>query len=526
MTDPINNDPRLARIALRRRELAAMLAAGTIVGGLPGSASAQGPPKKGGVLKVSAPTNPSTLDPATGGSGQDHAFLYTMFDTLVEWDYEGLQAKPGLAESWKFTDPRTLVFTLRPGVVFHDGTPCDAAAVKFNLDRNRTDQRSNIKSDLATVEAIEVTGPNQVTLKLSQPDTALPLILSDRAGMMSSPKAVQELGKEHDRKPVGTGPWKLVAWNDNEKVLLTRNEKYWKPNRPYLDGIEFAIITEINTGLRSVTAGQNDFIYFLSPQQKMVIDRAKQLTAVSGPTLYCVQMFINWGRGPMADKRVRLAFNHAIDREAFSKATMGGIAEPATTTLPTAHWAFDKSLAGFYKHDPAKSRKLLEEAGFKDGVDIAGLGYSDQRSVQRQEVLIEQLRQGGIRLKFTTGSIPEMSAAFFGSEKKGDILLAAWTGRPDPSLTYGLQFAKSSYYNAGRADVPPVLTEALQATRASEDLAARQKAFATVQRIVLEEGLVAPLVFQYELNAHVAKVKGYKPNLLGKPKFEDVWLDG
>ena len=118
-----------------------------------------------------------------------------------------------------------------------------------------------------------------------------------------------------------------------------------------------------------------------------------------------------------------------------------------------------------------------------------------------------------------------MSSAFF-SDKKGDVLLAAWTGRPDPSLTFQLMFAKSSYYNAGRTEVSPELEALLQETRASEDLEKRKAAFAKVQKIVLEESLVCPLVFQYELNAYGGKVKGYKTNLLGKPKFEDVWLEG
>ena len=140
--------------------------------------------------------------------------------------------------------------------------------MKFNLERNRSDQRSSIKADSARSQAVEVSGPQQVTLKLSQPDSALPLILSDRAGMMCSPKAVKELGKDHDRKPVGTGPWKFVSWNDNEKVVYTRNDKYWQAGQPLLDGIEMNIIAETNTGLRSVVAGQNDFVYFLAPQQK------------------------------------------------------------------------------------------------------------------------------------------------------------------------------------------------------------------------------------------------------------------
>jgi len=489
------------------------------------AAWAQGTPKKGGVLKVSAPTNPSSLDPATGGSGQDHAFLYPIFDTLVEFDFPTLKALPGLAESWKFHDTRTLVLNLRSGVQFHDGTPFDAEAAKFNLERNRTDQRSSIKADLGTVDAIEATGPLQVTLKLKQPDSALPLILSDRAGMMCSPKAVKELGKDHDRKPVGTGAYRCTGWNDNEKVTYARNDKYWKQGQPLMDGMEFAIIAETNTGLRSVVAGQNDFVYFLSPQQKSVIDRAKNLTAVTGPTLYCVQMFLNYGRAPLDNQKLRLAINHAIDRTAFSKATMGGLAEPAWMALPSAHWAYDAKLANGWPYDPDKAKKLVAEAGFPNGIDVTFLGYSDQRSQQRQEVLMEQLAKGGIRVKWQTGSIPEMSAAFF-ADKKGEGLLAAWTGRPDPSLTYSLMFAKDSYYNAGRTEYSPELTAALLETRASEDLDARKAAFAKVQKIVVDGGLVVPLVFQLELDAQVGRVKGYKPNLLGKPRFDGVWLDG
>jgi peptide/nickel transport system substrate-binding protein len=480
--------------------------------------------KKGGVLKVSAPTNPSSLDPTTGGSGQDHSFLYPIFDTLIAFEWSTLKAVPGLAESWKWADPRTLVLNIRSGVQFHDGTPLDAEAVKFNLDRSKGDQRSSIKADLVAVQSVEVSGPQQVTLRLSQPDTALPLILSDRAGMMSSPKAVKDLGKDHDRKPVGTGPWKFVSWNDNEKVVYTRNDKYWQAGQPLLDGIEMNIIAETNTGLRSVVAGQNDFVYFLAPQQKQIVDRAKSLTGVTGPTLYCIQLFLNYGRPPLDNPKVRLAINHAIDREAYSKATMGGLAEVAWMALPTAHWAYDPKLANVWPYDPGKAKKLLAEAGHPNGIDLTFLGYSDQRSQQRQEVLIEQLSKAGIRLKWQTGSIPEMSSAFF-ADKKGEALLAAWTGRPDPSLTYSLMFLEGSYYNAGRKEYSPELTAALLETRASEDLEARKAAFAKVQKMVCDAGLFVPLVFQLELDAAVGKVKGYKPNLLGKPRFDGVWLE-
>jgi peptide/nickel transport system permease protein/peptide/nickel transport system substrate-binding protein len=360
-----------------------------------------------------------------------------------------------------------------------------------------------------------------VTLKLKNPDTALPAILSDRAGMMVSPTNIKALGNDTNRKPVGAGPWKFVSWADNQSIVLTRNEHYWKPGRPYLDGIEFSIIPELATGLRSVVAGENDMAFSLPARLKPVIDRAKNLETVTGPTLYCVQLYFNYGRAPLNNVKVRQAINFAVDRNAFVKATMNGLGEPATMTLPSTHWAYDKSVSTLYPHNPDKARKLLAEAGFKDGIDLTIGGYMDQDSVRRSEVLQAQLGQAGIRLKFTRGTIAEISAQFFATEKKFDVLLSAWTGRPDPSMTYALGFDKGAYYNASR-EADPELVKLIQQSRESEDLKERAAVFAKIQRFTMENALSAPLAFQYELDALAKKVKGYKPNLLGKPKYENI----
>jgi len=509
-----------------RREVMALISGALAGTSLGGHALAQGTPKRGGILRISAPANPSSLDPATGGAGSDHAFLFTMYDTLTEWDFETLKPKPGLAESWSFTDPNTFVLNIRSGVTFHDGTPLDAEAVKFNLERNKSDPKSNIKADLAAMASAAVTGPMQVTLKLNTPDAALPGILSDRAGMMVSPTAVKASSAGNvARTPVGAGAYAFVSWADGEKIVVKRNEKYWKANRPYPDGIEFSIIPELTTGARSVTAGQNDLIYQLPPRQKAIVERASNIKIVNGPTLYVFQIFLNWGKPPFDDVKVRQAFNFAIDRVAFVKAALAGLAEPAYMNLPKSHWAYDESVAKLYPHDPDKSRKLLSEAGFKEGTVIEIGGYTDQDSVQRQEILIEQFRKAGMNIKFVNAPIAEASASFFGPEKRGSGLLAAWTGRPDPSLTYSLMFTKDAYYNGGRAPVPPELEAAIKESRASEDIEIRRKAFATVQKLVMENAFVAPLAFQFELVAMNKKVQGYRPNLLGKPKYDDVWLE-
>jgi peptide/nickel transport system substrate-binding protein len=508
-----------------RREIMALISGAMAGVALGGSAGAQGAPKRGGILRISAPTNPSSLDPTTGGAGSDHAFLFTMYDTLTEWDFETLKPKPGLAESWSSSDPTTLVLKIRPGVTFHDGTPLDAEAVKFNLERNKSDPKSNIKADLSTIASVEVTGPMQVTLKLNTPDAALPGILSDRAGMMVSPTAVKAAGGSVNRTPVGAGAYAFVSWADGERIVVKRNEKYWKENRPYPDGIEFAIIQELTTGVRSVTAGQNDLIYQLPPRQKAIVERSNNLKVFNGPTLYVFQIFLNWAKPPFDDIRVRKAFNLAIDRESFVKAALAGLAEPAYMNLPKSHWAYDETVAGLTPYDPDKARKLLAEAGFKEGTVIEIGGYPDQDSVQRQEILIEQLRKAGIGIRFVNAPVAEASAAFFGPEKRGSGLLAAWTGRPDPSLTYSLMFTKDAYYNGGRAPIPPELEAAIKQSRASEDIEIRRKAFSVVQRLVMENAFVVPLAFQYELVAMNKRVQGYRPNLLGKPKYDDVWIE-
>ena len=504
---------------LTRRDL--MLLAGATA--LAGEAAAQATPQRGGVLKVSANANPSSLDPATGGAGSDHTFLWTIYDTLVEWDYDTLKAKPGMA-AFNFPDPRTLVLDIKPGISFHDGTPMDAAAVKFNLDRARQDARSNIKADLQNVAQADVTGPLQVTVKLARPDTALPAILSDRAGMMVSPKAVQALGNEHDRKPVGAGPWKFVSWSANEKVVVTRADKYWRTDRGFVDGIEFSIIPELATGLRAVVAGQGDFAYQVPPRLIPIIDKAKNLQKLSGPTLYCLQLYYNCAKPGLNNLKVRQAINFALDRPGFVKASLAGVGEPAYMNLPKTHWAYDDTLVNLYPHNLDKARALLAEAGFKDGLDLTVGSYTDQDSVRRSEIVMEQLRKVGIRLKFITGTIPEISGQFFGAEKKFDMLLSAWTGRPDPSMTYSLMYSKDAYFNAGRVDFGKDLTDLLAESRVAERIEGRKLIFWRLQRLVMEQALVAPLAFQYELVAASQKVKGYKPNLLGKPKYEFISL--
>jgi len=504
---------------ISRRDMMALIGGSIALSALaPSDSWAQA---SGGTLRISTRANPSSLDPMTGLAGDDTPVLWALYATLLDFDYETLQPKPGLAEAWDYPDERTLTLKLRPNLTFHDGTPLDANAVKFNLDRSRSDARSTIKTDLGSVESVETDG-DQVILKLKQPDALLPLALTSRAGMMVSPKAAEELKEGLVRSPVGAGPWSFVSWTDNDKIVMKKNGSFWREGLPKVDTIEFVIIPELNTGLRSVISGQNHFVYRLSPQQKPIIDRAGSVKLVNGPTLYFHLIYFNCSRPPFNDVRIRQAVCYGIDRDAFNKGSMLGLGEIANSAIPKAHWAYDASLENFFAYDPEKAKALLADAGHPDGIDIPAIGWNDQYSQQRQEILLEQLAKVGIRLKISRYAIADASTLYLGPEKQGEAMISAWTGRPDPSMTYNLLTGATGFFNPAQLQDYPGLSEALVEAQATLDPEKRKQALFKVQRLVAEAAWFCPIAFEPEIDGAAETVADYRPNLLGWPKFEDV----
>ena len=501
---------------LRRRQLLKMMGAGTAMALLPNTiasrAVAQDGAAKGGVLRLAAPFNPTSLDPVTSGAGSDHMVLYSIYDTLVDFEPDTLQPRPGLATAWEFETPTRLVFTLREGVKFHDGSDFDAEVVKANLERALTHPRSSAKGDLQSLKSVEVVGPHKVALNTSQPNTALPLILADRPGMMASPAAFEG----GDRNPVGTGAFRFKRWDDGAVIDLLRFDDYWDEKIPHLDGL--------NTGLRSVIAGENHFAYRLNPQQKLVADRVGDRVVVSSaPTVAVYHLVFNYGKAPLDDVRVRQAINYAIDRQAFNQAALMNLGTVAQTMLPPDYWAHDEGLNEFYTLDQEKARKLLAEAGHADGLDLEFFSYSDQASQQRSEVIMEQLRQVGINCRLISASSAEMYQRFM-VEGQGDMMMVLWTGRPDPVQGFLFVYGEDGANNAGHVPPPPELAEAMADALVGQTQEERKPAFARMEKAALEHALSSEVAFVPGIEVYSPKVGGYEPNLLGKPKFNRLYL--
>ncbi len=511
-----------AAAGLDRRELIKAAVAGAGAFALPSSALGQDTPRKGGTLRLAIPYNPAALDPMTGRNLPDFDTLYAVFDALIDFVPQTLELKPGLAKSWSFSDPKTLVLELVDGVSFHDGTPFNAEAVKFNLDRYKNDPRSNVKADIATVEGVEVTGKSQVTLKLNRPNAGLPTILTNRIGLIVSPKSVQDKGGNIDRFPVGTGPFKFVSWEDNSSVSLVRNENYWKAGLPYLDRIEIKIINELNTAVRAVVAGEADLAINLQAPQKAIADRSPHVVGRTAPGLVFYGAFLNYGRPPLDDVRVRQALNYAINRDEINKIAAVGLGQVSSAVLPKEHWACDPATQNFYSYDPGKAKKLLAEAGHPNGLEIESFGWADQLAMQRQEIIISQLAKVGIRVKMTALA-PQQTMQSFMMEKKGAMSISPGGGFPDPGQLYEALFGKTALRNASGIELPE-FRELMDATMAAQDQAARKEAFVKLQRFVTEQALQLVQYISPAVSVASPKVMNYQDSLLSVPKLTEVWL--
>lgn len=180
--------------------------------------------KMGGSLRVALNADVSKLDPLLSTALVERQVFHNMFDTLVSID-DKLNIIPNLATSWTQPDPKTIVFKLRTGVKFHDGTDFDAEAVKFNIERYLTTTGSQRKSELSNIDTVAVTDPTTVQFNLKAPFTPLLANLSDRAGMMVSPTAVKKLGDDFVHNPLGagTGAFKFVEWKKDDHLTLEKN---------------------------------------------------------------------------------------------------------------------------------------------------------------------------------------------------------------------------------------------------------------------------------------------------------------
>jgi peptide/nickel transport system substrate-binding protein len=296
-----------------------------------------------GTLRIGMQDDPDALDPATGGTFAGRIIFASLCDKLIDLNAK-LEFVPQLATGWSWsTDSRALTLKLRDGVRFQDGEPFDAEAVKANLDRYRTAPYSARKSELKPVAAVEIIDPKTVRLVLSAPYAPLIAVLSDRAGMMAAPKAIQQLGDKFFTHPVCAGPFSFVERVPQDHITLQRFRGYWNAAAIHLDRIVFRPIPDSSVRLVDLRANQLDMVEEIAPTDAVNVQKDSRLKLAQVTGLGYEGVMINLGNGrggdtPLVhDPRVRDALETAIDRNTINEVAAAGLFVPdSQSELPAS----------------------------------------------------------------------------------------------------------------------------------------------------------------------------------------------
>ena len=432
-----------------------------------------------------------------------------IFEGLIAYD-ENMNIVPVLAESWSVSEDGTeYTFKLRKGVVFHDGTPFNAYAVKKTFDYILTHNVAYRKKLFEPyIKSVEVVDDYTVKFVLKFPFAPFLNFLCHPAAMIMSPKAIEKYDdpSELSKHPVGTGPFKLKEWIPGEKIVLVKNENYWRKGYPKLDGIIFMPIPEGVTRALKVQTGSADIAVNIPVVLAEKLEKSKDIDVVKAPTLRVVFIGFNLKRKPFDDVRVRKALNYAIDKETLCKTIMRGIATPSDS--PVSAFIKDHYSTGGYPYDPQKAKELLKEAGYPNGFSVE-LITPKGRYPQDYETAIaiqSMLKKIGVNVKVTTMEWPTYVSRVLKTDDY-DMHLLGWspsTGEAiwvlDPLLTKGSIFNTTYYYN-------PKFEELLEKAKKEMDPKKRHELLAEAQKIVVDD---APWIFLYNIYQIFAKSKSLK----------------
>jgi ABC-type transport system substrate-binding protein len=356
---------------MKRRDFLTGAAGAAVLAALPASgirAYAQG---ASGVVTFGQSTAVLTLDPAhgafTGYPGGYEASLL-LFDRLLDFDAD-MKVVPQLAQSYKMAaDLKSCELKLRTGVTFHDGTPCDAAAIKFNIERMMNKDINTTNRPLWNpISGVDVIDDATVVIRTSAPFAQLPNTLAHGSGAIVSPAAVRKSGEDGFAKsPVGAGPYMVETFNPGQELRLKAFDKYWG-GKPGASAVVFRFIAEPATRINALTTGGVDVIDSVPVQLVKQLQGNGDVQVLRRPGLRPIGLAINLTRPALADLKVRQALNLAVPVETIAEKVFFGFAKAPDS--PLAFDAIGYKSVGKTVFDQAKAKALLAEAGYKPGAD-------------------------------------------------------------------------------------------------------------------------------------------------------------
>ena len=463
-----------------------------------------------GKVIIAQGVDPSTLDPMNHQETPVSNVAVNIFDTLLERDQE-LNVVPLLAESYRNIAPTTWEFKLRRGIKFHNGEPFDAEAVKFSLER-LVDPNLKMRgaSPFAPLSRVEIVDSHTVRIHTKAPWPILDTLMSAGQAAMLPPKYYREKEMAYvARNPVGSGPFKFVRWMKDEQIELTANEQYWR-GAPKIKTLIFRPIPDDAVRVAALQNGEIDIAVNIPPHLATIIANHPKLFLSTAPSVRTIQLMyythefdrqhklVGPYPGPVADRRVRLAMNYAVDVDEIIKSVLDGKGVRIATLLTSKHFGFDPALKPI-KQDLAKAKRLLAEAGFPNGLDVV-LNSPQGRYVRDKEVaeaLAGQLTKAGIRTQLKTHEWGAYLNGMVYIHKAGPVWLIGWGNATyDAETVYVPLFRSgkilSNYFNA---DFDRMVDEA----QTIMDPKKRLDQYHRINRLWIEDAAAMPLYQQLDL---------------------------
>jgi peptide/nickel transport system substrate-binding protein len=518
----------------------ALILLGLVVGALlaaagPAPVLAQEPPARGGRVLDSLISEPDSLDPARANLLVSQYVLGLLYDRLVYIDQSG-RPRPWLAESWTVDkDGKEVTFVIRKGATFTDGTPVDAEAVRYSLDRYLKLSKRN--ADLGPVQKIEVVGGGSVRLTFERPFAALFTSLDFSYLGIVSKAAAEKAGDEFGRRPVGSGPYTLKDWKAGSTLLFARNPGYKNlradvenKGAPYPDEWQISIVKEEGTRMAALETGQLHMSW--APFEEVPrIQKDARLQLIRRPKgVSYIFLEFNTKKPPFDKLALRKAIAYSVDsKEVLDASYLYGTVIQAPLPLGVPGFSAEVGRQFGYRRDESKALALFKEAGYAKGADgklrdgagkpvrITLTTWVAPQISRAAQVIQAQLQAVGVECELTQTDAGAFLAKL--PEGKHDFDLMRMTF-PDPNGLSRLVKSPGRWNHYGN----PKLDTLLDQADATMDADRRMALLQEIQKIVLEDAAIIPLFSDDFMIAARSEVRGYKFDGTGTPMYYDVWL--
>ena len=463
-------------------------------------------------LRIGLAEDADVLDPSIARTYVGRIVFASLCDKLFDID-EKLNIVPQLALSHETSaDGREMTIKLRPGVKFHDGEPLDAEAAKFSLDRHLTLPTSFRKPELAALDHVDMVDPLTIKLVLKTPYSPLIAQLTDRAGMMVSPKAAKEAGEKFGLHPVCAGPYKFVERVQQDRIVFEKFADYWNKQNIFIDRVVFLPIVDATVRLANLKSGGLDLIERVLATDIKDVRADSRLKLSTALELGYMGLTLNIGNdknkgGLSQSEKVRQALDLSIDREAINEVVFNGEFKPGNQWISPEHPYYQKAFP-IPKRDIAKAKALLKESGVSLPVSVDVMVPKGAENEAVAQVIQSMAAEAGFDLKIRLIEF----ATSFKQAQAGEFqaFLIGWSGRIDPDGNSYVFLHTKAPQNDGVYSNPEA-DKAFEDARLISDPAQRKAIYEKAAAAVLRDEPIVYLYHRKLLIAHTTRLEGYRP---------------